>query len=91
MNILEKIFDKLNFNFLNRKNSPSIKAGGNISAGRDIIVGGNKQMPKAAVFSGGKDATFINCTMVGHDYGMINVGENTKVIDSDIHNVDENK
>lgn len=84
MNIFEKIIDKLHIGFLNRKNSPSIKAGGNITAGGEIIVGGQKSYPQSAVFSAGKNATFNNCEMVGPDCGMVDVGENTTAIDCKI-------
>lgn len=84
MNIFEKFIDKLHIGFLNRKNSPSIKAGGNITAGGDIIVGGQKSYPQSAVLNAGKKATFDTCEMIGPDFGMIDVGEDTTVINSKI-------
>lgn len=84
MNILEKIFDKLQLSFFNRKNSPSIKAGGNITAGGDIIIGDTTRQSKAAVWNKGEGNTYINTTMVGPDHGLIDEGKGTTIIDSDI-------
>jgi hypothetical protein len=85
MSFLSKIFDKLIVSMFNRKNSPSIKAGGNITAGGNIIVGDkniSKKSVRAGLLEEGKNSTYIGCEMEGPDYGMIDRGKNTTVIDS---------
>jgi len=87
MYILDKILGALKLSFLNRQNSSSVKAGGNISAGRDIIVGDqniSQKSQRVGLLEEGKNNTYINCEMEGSDYGMIDRGKNTTIIDSKI-------
>jgi len=86
MNIFDKLLGALKLKFLNRENSPSIKAGGNIIAGGDIVVGNNKENSKkiqrVGLLEEGKNNKYIDCEMEGPDFGMIDRGENTEVINS---------
>ena len=92
MHILDKILGALKLNFLNRRNSPSIKAGGDITAGGDIIVGDkniSKKPVRVGLLEEGKNNTYIGCEMEGPDYGMIDRGKNTTVIDSKMRSTEK--
>jgi hypothetical protein len=71
--------------WLNKKkkisNTNYIKAGGDIIAGRDIIVKDIKSdMRRAGIINEGSHNSFIDCEAIGPDAGIIDKGNNTKVI-----------
>lgn len=43
---------------------------------------------RVGLINKGKNNTYVDCEMSGPDAGMINTGENTQVIRSDIHTND---
>ncbi|MFA6548245.1 MAG: hypothetical protein WCT11_04930 [Candidatus Magasanikbacteria bacterium] len=68
--------------FTKKSNSPHITAGGNISAGGDIVVGSkiSNDTRKTGIILEGENALLINCKGVGPDAGIIDKGENNKNI-----------